>query len=377
VVISSGQVDTWRSEVEGSTNGVILLQTKSVLRHPVRLLQLLKADGQNYPVVCVSVANGGYDFATAIPLLKSLRTELSQEELETLHRELYVDGSGLGKLSSCLCKAVPSAISVFFNPGGGSAMLDAAVKDVILKLARTKQLLNSRSLTAHAGRKKGLRRPSVEGDASALSIELARQAHTGSSSVHSEWELSTRESSTLGEIPSPLRVEAQVDSELPETVPKLRKKRPSKNLVEMTAWRPSVEEDASALSIERARQAHTGSSSVHSEGELSTRESSTPGESPSPLRVEAQVDSELPETVPNFTLHSVRKSAPRRTASTAWVQASIVKMEEWRTSVCQYSQDAAAVQTRDGWSGRRRLCPRCMSPRGHITVWACWKSLHD
>jgi len=231
VVISSGQVDTWRSEVEGSTNGVILLQTKSVLRHPVRLLQLLKADGQNYPVVCVSVANGGYDFATAIPLLKSLRTELSQEELETLHRELYVDGSGLGKLSSCLCKAVPSAISVFFNPGGGSAMLDAAVKDVILKLARTKQLLNSRSLTAHAARKKGLRRPSVEGDASALSIQRARQAHTGSSSVHSEWE-----SSTPGGSPSPLRVGAQVDSELPEmgaTVPNftlhsVRKKRPSK-----------------------------------------------------------------------------------------------------------------------------------------------------
>ena len=232
VVISSGQVDTWRSEVEGSTNGVILLQTKSVLRHPVRLLQLLKADGQNYPVVCVSVANDGYDFATAIPLLKSLRTELSQEELETLHRELYVDGSGLGKLSSCLCKAVPSAISVFFNPGGGSAMLDAAVNDIILKLTRTKQLLKSRSLIANAARKNGLQRPSVEGDASALSIQRARQAHTGSSSVHSEWE-----SSTPGGSPSPLRVGAQVDSELPEmgaTVPNftlhsVRKKRPSKN----------------------------------------------------------------------------------------------------------------------------------------------------
>ena len=38
VLIGNDQVDTWRNEVEGATRGVVLLQTKSVLRNPVRLL---------------------------------------------------------------------------------------------------------------------------------------------------------------------------------------------------------------------------------------------------------------------------------------------------------------------------------------------------
>ena len=36
VGLSSGSVDAWRSEVAGAGRGVVLLQTKSVLRHPVR-----------------------------------------------------------------------------------------------------------------------------------------------------------------------------------------------------------------------------------------------------------------------------------------------------------------------------------------------------
>ena len=40
VLIGNGQLETWLNEVEGATRGVVLLQTKSVLRNPVRLLQL-------------------------------------------------------------------------------------------------------------------------------------------------------------------------------------------------------------------------------------------------------------------------------------------------------------------------------------------------
>ena len=140
VVLGTGYVDTWRSEVAGATEGVILLQTASVLRHPIRLLQLFEANRQQYPIVCVNVVGAGYDFATVTPLLTSLWTELSQEDMEILRTELLVDGQGVGKLSSSLGRAVPNAISVFFNQGGGAAAVDAAIKDIVLKMGRTAEL---------------------------------------------------------------------------------------------------------------------------------------------------------------------------------------------------------------------------------------------
>ena len=51
-----------------------------------------------------------------------------------------VDGQGMGKLSSSLGRAVPNAISVFFNQGGGAAAVDAAIKDIVLKMGRTAEL---------------------------------------------------------------------------------------------------------------------------------------------------------------------------------------------------------------------------------------------
>ena len=49
----------------------MLLQTQSVLRNAVRLLQLFEAVRQRHPLVCVNVVGGGYDFAKVKPLLLS------------------------------------------------------------------------------------------------------------------------------------------------------------------------------------------------------------------------------------------------------------------------------------------------------------------
>ena len=146
VIIGTDQVDTWRSEVERATRGIILLQTQSVLRDPVRLLQLFEATRRRHPLVCVNMVGGGYDFAAVKPLLRSLATELSQAQMATLRTELQESGQGVGQLSNSLGHAVPNAISVFFNPAAGAAMVDAAILDILDKLQRDKQLLESEAI---------------------------------------------------------------------------------------------------------------------------------------------------------------------------------------------------------------------------------------
>ena len=102
VVIGSDDVDTWQGEVESATRGVVLLQTQSVLRNAVRLLQLFEAVQQRHPFVCVNVVGGGYDFAKVKPLLLSLSNELHPSEMATLRAELAVHGNGVRQLGSNL-----------------------------------------------------------------------------------------------------------------------------------------------------------------------------------------------------------------------------------------------------------------------------------
>ena len=132
VVSGTESIDTWREQVDTASRGVVLLQTKSVLAHPVRLLQLFEATNHGYPLVCVNVVGGGYDFGKVKPFLESLATELPN--FATLRDELQKSNLSVGKLVRSLSKAVPNAISVFFNPGGTDIAQDAAVRDVIDKL---------------------------------------------------------------------------------------------------------------------------------------------------------------------------------------------------------------------------------------------------
>ena len=143
VVIGSNDVNTWHGEVDSATRGVVLLQTQSVLRNAVRLLQLFEAVRQRHPLVCVNVVGGGYDFAKVKPLLLSLSNELPPGEMATLRTELVAHGNGVGQLGSTLSDAVPNAISVFFNPAASDVVMEAAIKDILDKLKRGAELLQS------------------------------------------------------------------------------------------------------------------------------------------------------------------------------------------------------------------------------------------
>ena len=146
VVIGSNDIDTWRGEVEAATQGVVLLQTQTVLRNPMRLLQLFEAVQQRRPLVCVNVVGGGYDFAKVKPLLLSLSNELPPGEIATLRTELMAHGNGVGQLESCLSDSIPLIISVFTNPAASDVVMEATIQDILDKLERTAELLQSQSI---------------------------------------------------------------------------------------------------------------------------------------------------------------------------------------------------------------------------------------
>ena len=75
VAIGSEDADFWREEAIAASNGVVLLQTCSVLRHPIRLLQLFAAAREGYPLVCVHVIGGNYDFASVCSWVHRLPTQ--------------------------------------------------------------------------------------------------------------------------------------------------------------------------------------------------------------------------------------------------------------------------------------------------------------
>ena len=152
VVIGTDQVDIWRNEMARASRGVVLLQTKNVLRNSVRLLQLFEATQNGRPLVCVNVVGGGYEFEAAKPLLRSLRTpattQLPDADMKILDNELsQFERCNLAKLSDVLCHAVPNAISVFFHPEAGDTMLEAVVKDVLDKLERDAELIKKRLIS--------------------------------------------------------------------------------------------------------------------------------------------------------------------------------------------------------------------------------------
>ena len=124
------------SEVDSATRGVVLMQTQSVLRNAVRMLQLFEAVQQRHPFACVNVVGGGYDFAKVKPLLLSLSSELPPGEMATLRTELTAHGNGVGQLGNCLSETVYHTISIFVNPAASDLVMDAAIEDIMDKLER-------------------------------------------------------------------------------------------------------------------------------------------------------------------------------------------------------------------------------------------------
>ena len=161
VVIGSDDVGTWRGEVESATRGVVLLQTQSALRNPVRLLQLFEAVLQRHPLVCVNMVGGGYDFAKVKPLLLSLSNELSQGEMATLRTELRVHDNGVGQLASSLIDTIPHTLSVSFNPAASDLLMEAAIKDILDKLEGSGDLLQSGAIAVTVLSRRSLAAPRI------------------------------------------------------------------------------------------------------------------------------------------------------------------------------------------------------------------------
>ena len=137
----------------------MLLQTQSVLRNAVRLLQLFEAVQQRHPFACVNVVGGGYDFAEVKPLLLSLSSELPSSEMATLRAELAAHGNGVGQLGICLSGTICHTMSVFVDPAASDLVMEAAIQDIMDKLERGAKLLKTGAIamtvlptsTANAG----------------------------------------------------------------------------------------------------------------------------------------------------------------------------------------------------------------------------------
>ena len=60
-----------------------------------------------------------------------------------MRAELVTQGNGAGQLASIVSDVVSNVISSFFNPAGGDTMMEAAVQDILEKLARATELLGT------------------------------------------------------------------------------------------------------------------------------------------------------------------------------------------------------------------------------------------
>eukprot|EP00964_Phaeocystis_antarctica_P165479 scaffold145563_cov115-Phaeocystis_antarctica.AAC.1 len=63
--------------------------------------------------------------------------------MATLRAELTANGNGVGQLGCSISDGVPNAISVFFNPAASDVMMEAAIKDILDKLERGAELLQT------------------------------------------------------------------------------------------------------------------------------------------------------------------------------------------------------------------------------------------
>jgi hypothetical protein len=111
---------------------VMLLQTRSVLEQPWALLAVFHAILVNVPVVCVVVAESGYDFGEAKLHLEHLTERLDEPALEQISRELsrWDPPKDMEALGSKLSSVIPHIISVTYNPNGTSNELIATMHDV-------------------------------------------------------------------------------------------------------------------------------------------------------------------------------------------------------------------------------------------------------
>jgi hypothetical protein len=129
-----------------SSNCVILLQTQTVLMHSWPLLATYCAAIAGAPVVCVTVAESGYDFATCEHHLKHLHERLDPAVLEQLSSVLSElrPARAIDGLQATLFNLIPKLISVVYNPSGTRNELAATMSDILDKLTTMQQQVPGR-----------------------------------------------------------------------------------------------------------------------------------------------------------------------------------------------------------------------------------------
>lgn len=140
---------------------LLLLQTKSVLSRPWCLLEIDAALLQHKPIVCLCIDGGGYDFGEAKTFLNDLEGELRRHDasaLRELRYQLGLKGQTVHGLQSRLSAAIPSMISVPFNPSGSDHHLAAVIAETQARIAAVRSHMRE-----HSGLFRPARRASVGG----------------------------------------------------------------------------------------------------------------------------------------------------------------------------------------------------------------------
>ena len=132
----------------GRSEAVVLLQTKECLTRPWVLLELYTASKLRIPVIPVALAGKGYDFKQAKSFLDNLETELEVANpgaVKAINDYLAVSAQQSGTAPETLkdvkqaVQAIPKLISVALDPEGSSNQLEAAVRDIVQKVATKKR----------------------------------------------------------------------------------------------------------------------------------------------------------------------------------------------------------------------------------------------
>jgi hypothetical protein len=116
-------------ECLASSTYVILLQTASVLMHPWPLLATYRASLAEVPLVCVAVAESGYDFGFVEHHLERLNERLGAAALEQMSMVLseWTPPKTVSALQSKLFNVIPQIISVEYHPSGTRNELAATI----------------------------------------------------------------------------------------------------------------------------------------------------------------------------------------------------------------------------------------------------------
>lgn len=171
-----------------NSRALVLVQTANCLQRPWTLLQIFEALRLGKPVMCVHVANGGYDFPTAKEYLADLSYNIDTVNpgaLEVTTRLLEERGYSWRTFQRALFTAIPNSIAITIEPGTTKELANASVKDIVMRLRSLCSRADTGEMvqldTAH----------SFKAAAAAISAQVKRCSR-GTKSAHESGDVSRR-----------------------------------------------------------------------------------------------------------------------------------------------------------------------------------------